>query len=226
MIRSLGRQHGVRPRTLRALCALCACYGESDVLERAAAELKGPAVRAALANLAETNARLSALGLGRRVLFDLGETRGWEYYTGLRFSVLVDGPGQALGQGGRYDRLLSRFGMDAPATGFALALGHLQWTLRDDPRREQQHDQLRLLLSGAPALAAAELCARLRAAGIAVAVLAGKDADQCLAFARAWGYHGVLLETRRGLRLVRATDGTRHSLAGPDPRRIRKLITL
>src|SRR4029077_20202101 len=86
--------------------------------------------RAALRSLRDITEHIADLGFGARVCFDLSETRGVSYYTGMHFSILAHGPGEALGGGGRYDNLLGRFPFPAPATGFALDLGNLQWTLR------------------------------------------------------------------------------------------------
>jgi ATP phosphoribosyltransferase regulatory subunit len=46
--------------------------------------------------------------------------RDWDYYTGPTFEVFSVDSGFALGTGGRYDTLLSRFGTARPATGFVL----------------------------------------------------------------------------------------------------------
>jgi hypothetical protein len=51
---------------------------------------------------------------------DLGAVRDWDYYTGPTFEVFSVDSGFALGSGGRYDALLSRFGTALPATGFVL----------------------------------------------------------------------------------------------------------
>jgi ATP phosphoribosyltransferase regulatory subunit len=51
---------------------------------------------------------------------DLGEVRGFEYYTGIRFAGYADGVGDAVLRGGRYDELIGRYGNPAHATGFAV----------------------------------------------------------------------------------------------------------
>jgi ATP phosphoribosyltransferase regulatory subunit len=194
------------------------------VLTEATGVLRSSAARTALGKLAETSDRLSDLGHGRRVVFDLGETRGWEYYTGLRFTVLVDGPGEALGQGGRDDRLLARFGRDAPATGFALALGHLQWTLRSrNATLVTQARELRLGVGGKPADAVRQLAERLRRRDIVAATLPFDRAADCLAFARAWGYDAVLFVGRGRQKLLLAADGSEHAMDGADLKAIRRL---
>jgi ATP phosphoribosyltransferase regulatory subunit len=56
------------------------------------------------------------------VVYDLGEVRGLDYYTGVHFEVYVSGAGRAAGAGGRYDELMGRFGRPIPAVGVSLDL--------------------------------------------------------------------------------------------------------
>ena len=42
----------------------------------------------------------------------------YEYYTGIIFQAFTYGTGDAVIKGGRYDRLLARYGKNAPAVGF------------------------------------------------------------------------------------------------------------
>ena len=61
---------------------------------------------------------------------DLGEVRGFAYYTGTIFHVYAPGTGDAVGSGGRYDELLARFDRPMPAAGFAIDLDRLTEALR------------------------------------------------------------------------------------------------
>jgi ATP phosphoribosyltransferase regulatory subunit len=56
------------------------------------------------------------------VVYDLGEVRGLDYYTGMQFEVYVAGTGRAVGAGGRYDELMGRFGRPRAAVGVSLDL--------------------------------------------------------------------------------------------------------
>jgi len=105
------------------LLALPGLYGRGDVLDRAERLVKNPRSEAALANLAEVYRLLRAYGLADSALLDLGEVRGFDYYSGVHFEAYVSGLGAALVGGGRYDHMLGRFGFDCPATGFAFEVG-------------------------------------------------------------------------------------------------------
>jgi ATP phosphoribosyltransferase regulatory subunit len=52
--------------------------------------------------------------------FDLGEERGLGYYTGAFFHGYVHGAGDAVLMGGRYDKLLAKYGKSEPAVGLAI----------------------------------------------------------------------------------------------------------
>jgi ATP phosphoribosyltransferase regulatory subunit len=105
------------------LLALPGLYGRGDVIERAERLVKNARSEAALANLAEVYRLLRAYGLADSALLDLGEVRGFDYYSGVHFEAYVSGLGAALVGGGRYDHMLGRFGYECPATGFAFEVG-------------------------------------------------------------------------------------------------------
>jgi ATP phosphoribosyltransferase regulatory subunit len=105
------------------LSALPALYGRGDVLDRAERLVKNARSEAALANLAEVYRLLRAYGLADSVLLDLGEVRGFDYYSGVHFEAYLSGLGAPLVGGGRYDQMLGRFGYECPATGFAFEIG-------------------------------------------------------------------------------------------------------
>ncbi|MCX8083732.1 MAG: ATP phosphoribosyltransferase regulatory subunit [Calditerrivibrio sp.] len=65
------------------------------------------------------NSYVSIGGEQDKILFDISETRGLNYYTGINFDVVSDTYGLFLGGGGRYDNLMQKFGYDVPAAGVA-----------------------------------------------------------------------------------------------------------
>jgi ATP phosphoribosyltransferase regulatory subunit len=223
-LRAIVKNRGVRAEVARQLEALLDHYGDREVLDSAAKRFRSTEARFALRNLREIVERLNDVGAGERVCFDLSETRGLSYYTGMHFSVLAHGPGEALGSGGRYDNLLARFGFDAPATGFALDLGHLQWTLRASGRRDEPAGDVRIAVVGSDRRRVQIAADTLRRADIVAATLPAGDAQRCLAFARTWSYDAVLSLGRGGsLRLQRVADGSSHALTAIRPDLIRRL---
>jgi ATP phosphoribosyltransferase regulatory subunit len=110
---------GAPAQVAEALVALPALFGRSEVLERAAAFARSPRAERALANLAEVYRLLGIYGLADSVLLDLGEVRGFDYYSGMYFETYVADFGASVAAGGRYDQMLGRFGYQCPAVGFA-----------------------------------------------------------------------------------------------------------
>ncbi|PYO26375.1 MAG: ATP phosphoribosyltransferase regulatory subunit [Candidatus Rokuibacteriota bacterium] len=115
----LVREVAPAPHVAEALLALPTLFGREIVLERAGRYAQNARSARALGNLAEVYRLLRIYGLSDSVLLDLGEVRGFDYYSGLYFEAYVSGFGAALAGGGRYDDMLGRFGYDCPAVGFA-----------------------------------------------------------------------------------------------------------
>ena len=63
---------------------------------------------------------LEKLDCGGYLITDFSIIRDFDYYTGLLFEVYCPNVTDILGSGGRYDGLIKKFGLDIPATGFAL----------------------------------------------------------------------------------------------------------
>src|SRR5207249_3314568 len=66
------------------------------------------------------------LDLAQHLTIDLGEIRGFDYYTGILFRAYVRDLGFEVAGGGRYDGLPGQFGEDLPAVGFSFSLDRLQ----------------------------------------------------------------------------------------------------
>lgn len=101
------------------LMNLTTFYGEEEVLEKAASFAKDKESINALEYLREVVDIVAKEGFKDRVTIDLGEVRGFDYYTGIIFEGFAAGVGKPILTGGRYDTLLARYGLEAAATGFA-----------------------------------------------------------------------------------------------------------
>lgn len=116
-----------------SIASLCERVVEPARLRQELAELAPaltqPRVPAMLEQLQAVIDGVLALGLDAQVVVDLGETRGFEYYSGVRLRVWAAGVHRAVVRGGRYDHLLARYGSDRPATGFAIDLDALEAAL-------------------------------------------------------------------------------------------------
>jgi ATP phosphoribosyltransferase regulatory subunit len=156
--------------------------GQDDVLARGRALAGGDAaLMAPLERLAQLYDLLCDAGHRERLLLDLGEFRGFEYYDGVVFDVFASGVGAELGGGGRYDHLIGRFGRDLPSTGFALDVDHLFRAVeRPDPGIESH--RLDYVVAGPrrSARAVIEFAKTLRKGRRRVTQLLVKGGDQAL----------------------------------------------
>lgn len=109
-------------RVLRSLPRL---FGDSMVIEKAAAMCKGKDELAPLKYLDKLYAKLSQLGLGDKINIDLGLVHRNNYYTGVVFRGFIEGSGLTVLSGGRYDMLTGEFGKQLPATGFGVEIDAL-----------------------------------------------------------------------------------------------------
>jgi ATP phosphoribosyltransferase regulatory subunit len=82
---------------------------------------------------------LKSMGAEEQILVDMGVLRGLDYYTGVVFEGFSPDLGYGLLGGGRYDRLLSQFGFNCPATGFALGMDRLTLVLKDQEQEPQRY---------------------------------------------------------------------------------------
>ena len=134
----LSALEGISEQQCATCVALSQLRGGSEVLEQARS-LGGAAVERATARIQETFEALQARGVADRVRIDLGLLRDLGYYSGAILEVYDPAIGHVLGGGGRYDKLLKRFGLDLPAAGFALYLErvHVAQTEEESRRGEE-----------------------------------------------------------------------------------------
>src|SRR5579885_2644601 len=120
-LRRLLEAHGAPPPRVRAVLALPTLQGPR-ALEEARRLADTPELLAVVEDLAALERMLRAYGVWDTVTLDLGIIRDFDYYTGIVFEGHTTALGVPLLGGGRYDRLLERFGVPYPATGFALRI--------------------------------------------------------------------------------------------------------
>jgi ATP phosphoribosyltransferase regulatory subunit len=104
----------------KALLCVPGLFGRQEILDSAARLApRTEDCRRPLNQLRAVWDRITQAGLGEHLLVEMGEVRRLDYYTGLVFDIYADGLRAEVGGGGRYDRLIGRFGREVPSTGFA-----------------------------------------------------------------------------------------------------------
>ncbi len=84
--------------------------------------------------LQKLDQQLQKENLAEPVFYNKGLVKEMGYYTGLMIDILVQGIGTPIGGGGRYDTLISEFGYECPAIGFALNLNIIPSLANLDPQ--------------------------------------------------------------------------------------------
>ena len=100
-------------------------FGSSDVLDKAKELATNEKSLKAIEKLEEVYSILVDYGVADYISFDLGMLSYFNYYTGIIFKAYTYGTGDSIVAGGRYDKLLSQFGKDSAAIGFAVYMDQL-----------------------------------------------------------------------------------------------------
>jgi ATP phosphoribosyltransferase regulatory subunit len=112
-----------RKKILRAVPQLT---GGKAVIAEARELVKNPRSVEALNHLEEIYSIFERLDLAQHLTIDLGEIRGFDYYSGILFRAYVRDLGFEVASGGRYDGLPAAFGEDLSAVGFSFSLDRLE----------------------------------------------------------------------------------------------------
>lgn len=107
-------------------------FGGEEVLDAAQTLCGSEDTREALQYLARLYRALCRLGLGEQIMIDLGMVQSNAYYTGVIFRGYIEGSGDTVVSGGRYDTLLQQFGSSLPAIGFGVSVDSLTKVMLDN----------------------------------------------------------------------------------------------
>ena len=116
-IKTYLHEQGIKPEYVSWFTQLIELYGDVEVLNSAKQIFKGSGADTALAELESIFQNLVSFGITPK--FDLGELGSYFYETGVVFSVFIEGIGQEIVRGGRYDNIGKVFGRARPAVGFS-----------------------------------------------------------------------------------------------------------
>lgn len=123
--------------TVAAIRRLPRLFGGEEILSEASELFEGTQAQQALSDLKELYHSLSHLCMGGRLIIDLGLVQRNDYYSDMVFSGYVEGSGDAVLIGGRYDKLFDTFDMPMPAAGFGINVDALSKILLQKGAVEQ-----------------------------------------------------------------------------------------
>ncbi len=130
ILRALGKR--IDSRTKRCIMAIPSLFGKDEVLKKAGGMVWQEGARDKIDHLRGVLNIIDNEGLKDYITIDLGELRGFDYYTGIIFEGFAQGIGKAILNGGRYDNLVARYGYNCSATGFAFDLENLITAMEGD----------------------------------------------------------------------------------------------
>lgn len=129
-----------------ALLHLGDLAGGADVLRRARSYAYHKDSMRAVDRLEAVYHVLCLYGVEKYISFDLGMVNRYYYYTGIIFRAYTYGVGDAIVRGGRYDKLLERFGKPAPAIGFMIVIDDLMTALKAAGKNDTDRLPVKMLL--------------------------------------------------------------------------------
>ena len=116
----------VKRSSREAFASLNGLVGGLEVLKEAKEVALSSSGVMAVKRLGKIYDVLKLYGMEQYITFDLSMTGGtYGYYTGIIFRGYTFGTGDAIVKGGRYDRLLEKFGKESPSIGFAIVVDEL-----------------------------------------------------------------------------------------------------
>lgn len=125
----------IAPAYADAIYKLSEIRGGKEAIERARGLVSPLGCNVGLDELARIYGKLEADGSCRRVLIDFSVISSFDYYTGIVFEAYSPYLGVPIGSGGRYDNMISAYGKDLPAAGFAFCLEQAMAAITEENER-------------------------------------------------------------------------------------------
>jgi ATP phosphoribosyltransferase regulatory subunit len=193
------------------------------VLDSASNIVHSQSSQRALDNLRQVVEILKIHGVSDQLTIDLGEIRGLHYHTGITFEGFVPHLGEPVCGGGRYDTLMSHYGVKVPATGFAFNLLALLRSLEKQPDVEASKSRDILLFNNkSDKRNVLEIAAILRRNGYSVVRdIIHHDCQASLAYAERMNILYVMivgdeLLQQDEISLIRVSDRYQETIKKPD----------
>ncbi|ACQ52482.1 ATP phosphoribosyltransferase regulatory subunit [Clostridium botulinum] len=116
-------------------------FGDIEIIEKAKALTKNEKALKSLNDIYNIYKSIEDIGLGSYISIDLGMVQNIDYYTGVIFKGYVEEVGDSILSGGRYDNLIQHFGIELPATGFAINVDDIMIALKKQNTMSMDKDK-------------------------------------------------------------------------------------
>jgi ATP phosphoribosyltransferase regulatory subunit len=188
------KQHNISKELRELINELPRLFGSSDIIDRMGRSTSNKRSLAALKNLSQVLEILEDYGLGGYVSVDLGMVQSLNYYTGVIFRGFTHGVGFPVLSGGRYDKLVEKFGKKCSATGFSLGINLVMMALeRQKTVKEKPEVDSLVCCSREARKTAYAICTELRKQGLNIEMdIAAGDLETTKKYALSKGIGGIL----------------------------------
>ena len=132
-LRALCAKKGIALESTEKLCTLTSMYLPIEVALMQIKELSvGDKMLEAYDELCKIYEAIKVYGFADKLYVDFSVVNDMSYYDGIIFKGFINGIPDSILSGGRYDRLMERFGKKTGAIGFAVYLDRLERFGKDD----------------------------------------------------------------------------------------------
>ena len=126
-LRALCDKWNVATKWKENICKITSMYLPIDkAIDEIKSIVKGEKMQDAYNDICEIYKALKCYSLGDKIYLDFSIVNDMNYYDGVIFKGYVNGIPDGILSGGRYDRLMERFGKKTEAIGFAVYLDKLE----------------------------------------------------------------------------------------------------
>ncbi|MDO5388430.1 MAG: ATP phosphoribosyltransferase regulatory subunit, partial [Clostridia bacterium] len=180
--------------------------GNGSVIEKVKSRVTNKSSLMAVNYLEELYNILSSTGFEKYISFDLGVIGSMDYYTGLIFRGYAKGTGSSILDGGRYDNMVEKFGIEMPAVGFALKVNDIIKILESN---EKSCADYLLAYDGKSRTAAFKKADELRKKGFCVVNgFIGADIEKNRKYALNKNIPDILYFEENSFKIINSADGS------------------
>lgn len=182
---------------ISALKSLPKLFGGEEIFEKALSVFAyDPELCKKVEYLRNIYTALGAIKFTGSLKIDLGLVSKLDYYTGIVMRGYAVGFGEAVLSGGRYDCLLSEFGYNMPAMGFAVNIDSLATLLlRSGTKPILKKPDLLIFVEQGYEIRALELAFKTRAQGKGAEIYLGDDVAKAKEYAQKRGIKNMTIVT-------------------------------
>lgn len=146
-VKNILKASKMEAETLELLLELIECSGQIALLRTVKAKMPSERSKAAVEEMEKLYEILENYGMSEHIIFDFSLMSYGKYYTGMMFQIFTLGVGAALVEGGRYDKLLCKFGKDLPAVGFGMNINFVMQRLLVQKDLDKRQSKRTLVVS-------------------------------------------------------------------------------